>query len=68
MPDGGCSWGFTSATAGEVALADGRRVLVDEISFDEIVPASGSYPYLTFDRIDYTSDAGTFVLGAESAR
>lgn len=68
MADGGCSWEFTSATPGQVTLASGQRVTVDRISFDEIVPASGSYPYLTFDRIDYTSDVGSFQLGAESAQ
>lgn len=67
-PYGACNWDLILGSAGQVELLDGQRVTVDRISFEEIVPASGSYPYLTFDRIDYTGDVGSFQLGAESAQ
>lgn len=67
-PYGACNWDLNLGSAGQVTLASGQRVTVDRISFEEIVPASGSYPYLTFDRIDYTGDVGSFQLGAESAQ
>ena len=51
-----------------MALADGRTVLVDRVEFEEDVPAGGSYPYTAFDRLGYTSNGDTFVLGTPAAK
>ena len=66
--NGACAWGLTLAGAGTVALADGRTVLVDRVEFEEDVPAGGSYPYTAFDRLGYTSNGDTFVLGTPAAK
>jgi len=64
---GACSWeqSFDPSAPVSVTLANGRVVEVDNLELREDVAVGGSYPYLSFDRIDYTADGGTFTLNAE---
>ncbi len=65
---GACSWeqSFDADAPAKVTLANGQTVEIDNLELLEDVPVGGSYPYTSFDRIDYTSSGGTFTLnGAE---
>jgi hypothetical protein len=56
---GACVWkiNFGQANQIQAKLADGSSVLADAVDLVEDVQGQGSYPYLTFNRIDYTTDA-----------
>lgn len=64
---GACSWeqGFDPNAPVSVTLANGRVIEIDNLELREDVAVGGSYPYLSFDRIEYTADGGTFTLNAE---
>ena len=64
---GACVWTVAFGRGNEVqaALADGKSVIVDAIDLVEDVIGPGSYPYLTFNRIDYTGDAGDARIDGE---
>jgi hypothetical protein len=67
---GACSWvqRFDPSAPPSVLLANGQTVAVDNIELREEVPAGGSYPYTSFNRIDYTYDGGTLLLTGEEIR
>ena len=67
-PAGACIWGVALRGRAAVRLPDGRTVKVDRVELAEQVSVRGSYPYLTFDRIDYLSSMGAFTLRAETTR
>jgi hypothetical protein len=64
---GACSWeqSFDPNAPASVTLANGQAIEVDNLELREDVPVSGSYPYTSFNRIDYTADGGTFTLTGE---
>jgi hypothetical protein len=64
---GACVWKINFGQDNLIApkLADGTTVLADEVDLVEDVKGQGSYPYLTFNRIDYTSDASDGQITAE---
>ena len=64
---GGCVWELPFARGDEIqVVADGGKLVVaDRIELEEVVNKGGSYPYLTFDRIDYTT-GGRMLLESES--
>jgi hypothetical protein len=63
---GACVWD-QSFVGEEVAaeLSNGRTVVADRIELEEVIPRAGSYPYMSFNRIDYTSDGAAMVLRGE---
>ncbi len=67
---GACSWeqSFDPSAPAKVTLASGQTVEIDNIELLEDVPVGGSYPYTSFDRIDYTASGGTFTLNGEEIR
>lgn len=67
---GACSWEqrFDPNEPALVTLEDGRTVEMDNLELREEIPAGGSYPYTSFNRIDYTYDGGTLVLSGEELR
>lgn len=67
---GACVWKlrFGQANAIEAQLADGSKVRADAIDLVEDVRGQGSYPYLTFNRIDYTTDAVSGRIDGEAIR
>ena len=67
---GACSWeqSFDPNAPASVTLANGQAIEVDNLELREDVPVAGSYPYTSFDRIDYTADGGTFTLEGEEIR
>ena len=70
-PDAGaCVWKVDLAKESDphVTLPDGSSVGVDHIEMVENVNAAGSYPYMSFDRIDYSSNAGALHVTSETAR
>lgn len=64
---GACSWeqSFDPNAPVSVTLASGQVIEVDNLELREDVAIGGSYPYLSFDRMEYTADGGTFTLNAE---
>jgi hypothetical protein len=56
---GACVWRLDFGKDNQIqpTLADGSTVLADAVDLVEDVQGQGSYPYLTFNRIDYTTDA-----------
>lgn len=68
--EGACIWDLAlpKNQQASTTLADGTEVTFDHVRLVENVEPSGSYPYLTFDRIDYTSDDGTFRISNERAQ
>jgi hypothetical protein len=56
---GACGWklNFEADNLIQVTLGNGSTVIADAIALVENVPGQGSYPYLTFNEIDYTTDA-----------
>lgn len=67
---GACSWeqSFDPSAPAKVTLANGQVLEVDNLELREEIPVGGSYPYTSFDRIDYTADGGTFTLTGEEIR
>jgi hypothetical protein len=67
---GACIWKVDLAKDSDphVTLPDGTSVAVDHVELVENVTAAGSYPYLTFDRVDYTSNAGALHVTSETAK
>jgi hypothetical protein len=67
---GACSWeqDFDPNEPAMVTLADGQTIEVDNLELREDVAVGGSYPYTSFDRIDYTANGGTFTLTGEEIR
>jgi len=71
LPDAGaCVWKVDLAPESDphVTLPDGTSVAVDHVEMVENVTAAGSYPYLSFDRIDYSSNAGALHVTSEAAK
>jgi hypothetical protein len=63
---GACVWDQSFGGADVLAeLRDGSTVVVDRIELEEVIPRGGSYPYMSFNRLDYTSDGGRIVLVGE---
>lgn len=64
---GACIWSIPLGRGGAVGvtMGDGTQVVADRLDLVEDVPGSGSYPYLTFNRIDYTANNGTIRIGDE---
>jgi hypothetical protein len=63
---GACIWDQSFAGDEVVAvLNDGTTVVADRIELEEVIPGAGSYPYMSFNRIDYTTDGATMVLVGE---
>jgi hypothetical protein len=64
---GTCVWAQQLAPGDEVLVTDdtGRTVLADRFELEEVVQRGGSYPYLSFDRIDYTT-GGAMLLEGEN--
>lgn len=67
---GACVWKVDLAQDADphVTLPDGSSVGVDHVEMVENVTAAGSYPYLSFDRIDYSSNAGALHVTGETAK
>jgi hypothetical protein len=68
--EGACVWNLP-LDDGQLAvttLADGTAVTFDRLQLVENVQQGGSYPYLTFDRIDYTSNNPSLQITSESAQ
>lgn len=67
---GACSWEqrFNPNSPAQVTFENGETVEVDNIELREEIPAGGSYPYTSFNRIDYTYDGGTLTLTGEEIR
>jgi hypothetical protein len=65
---GSCVWSVPFPEGQEVQARDDRGNLVaaDRVELEEVVKGAGSYPYLTFNRIDYTTGAGWMQLGGEN--
>lgn len=68
--EGACVWdyGLPEDTQATTKLADGTPVTFDRVRLVENVDPAGSYPYLSFDRIDYTSSDGGFLIDGEHAQ
>ncbi len=64
---GSCSWQqeFPPGQLVGATLPSGEKIEADRIELREEVPAKGSYPYLTFNRIDYNYDGGALILTDE---
>lgn len=63
---GACEWGFRTGTPMEATLSSGEHIKVDFVELrEEVSPDKSSYPYLTFNRIDYLSDGGSLTLTDE---
>jgi hypothetical protein len=63
---GACVWDQSFAGDEVVAaLSDGTTVVADRIELEEVIPRAGSYPYMSFNRIDYTTDGAALVLTGE---
>lgn len=67
---GACSWeqSFDPSAPASVTLGNGQAIELDNLELREDVPVGGSYPYTSFDRVDYTADGGTFTLTGEQIR
>lgn len=67
---GACVWGVGFGRGNEVqaTLPDGKIVIADAIDLVEDVTGPGAYPYLTFNRIDYTGDAGNARIDGEQLK
>jgi hypothetical protein len=67
---GACSWeqSFDPSSPATVTLASGQTIEVDNLELLEEVSPGGGYPYLSFNRIDYTADGGTFTVTKEELR
>lgn len=67
---GACAWSFhfDEGRTFQVTLADGKQVTADTVDFVENVTKAGSYPYLAFDRLDYTSNTSSLRITTESAK
>lgn len=67
---GACVWKVDLAQDADphVTLLDGTSVAVDHVEMVENVNAAGSYPYMSFDRIDYSSNAGALHVTGEAAK
>jgi hypothetical protein len=67
---GACVWkvDLNKDADPHVTLPDGSSVAVDHVEMVENVTAAGSYPYMSFDRIDYSSNAGALHVTSESAK
>lgn len=62
---GACRWVIRD-TIRPVILADGNTVEADELVLTEEVRASGSYPYLSFERILFQATGGTARIGDQT--
>lgn len=65
-PTGACVWGKTFTRAQAFVMLNGRRISIDKVELVEEVSGSGSYPYLSFNRIEYTHDSGSLLLTGET--
>lgn len=67
---GACAWSFhfDEGRTFQVALPDGKQITADTVDFVENVTKAGSYPYLAFDRLDYTSSSASLRITSESAK
>lgn len=67
---GACVWQerFAPGLLADFRLPDGRVYTGDRIDIIEEVPVTGSYPYLTFDTMEYTSNGGSLSLLNEIVR
>ena len=67
---GGCVWSFDFPPGDEVLVKvdSGEEVAADRIELEEVVKKSGSYPYLTFNRIEYTTNGGRMLLESENIK
>jgi hypothetical protein len=72
LPDGpevgACVWSIPFVAGDEVQVVadDGKPVVADRIELEEVVRRGGSYPYLTFNRIDYTTSGASMLLLGEN--
>jgi hypothetical protein len=68
--EGACVWDLPLQDGQEAVttLADGTEVTFDRARLVENVKGGGSYPYLTFDRLDYTSNDESFRITDERQR
>jgi hypothetical protein len=64
---GACVWevAFVAATM-QVVDDRGELVVADRLELEEEVVPGGSYPYLSFDRLDYTMNAASMLIEHES--
>lgn len=67
---GACVWSaaFGAGNQVQATLADGKVVLADAIDLEEEVKGPGSYPYLTFNRIDYSGNANSGRIDTEQLK
>lgn len=67
---GACVWTVGGPESADmlVQLPNGEVVIADRIDLVEQVDGSGSYPYLTFDRIDYTASGGPITITRETVQ
>jgi hypothetical protein len=68
--EGACVWDLPLQDGQEAVttLPDGTDVTFDRVQLVEDVQGGGSYPYLTFDRLDYTSNDEAFQITDEQPR
>lgn len=67
---GACVWKVDLDPTADphATLPDGSSVAVDHVEMVEDVTSAGSYPYMSFDRIDYSSNAGALHVTGEAAK
>jgi hypothetical protein len=65
--EGACGWdmSFHENSLPVLTLEDGSAVTVDRVELKEELSAKGSYPYISFNRMDYTYDGGELLLTEE---
>jgi hypothetical protein len=63
---GACIWHQSLAGCRvQAVLDDGRIVGADRIDLEEVIPGGSSYPYMSFNRIDYTTNGVGMKLSGE---
>ncbi len=67
---GACVWDMPLEEGQEAVttLPDGKEVTFDRVQLVENVLKGGSYPYMTFDRLDYTSNDESLTIDSERTR
>jgi len=66
--EGACVWDMPLGQDAVTTLRDGKEVTFDRVELVENVLKGGSYPYLTFDRIDYTSNDESLQINREATK
>jgi hypothetical protein len=66
--EGACVWDLPLGQDAVTTLPDGKEVTFDRVELVENVLKGGSYPYLTFDRIDYTSNDASLQINREATK